>query len=343
MTLFTSKRPEIGSEFWSIPVSDEPTDIFTKSTAWFMSGRHALSSIIAEIKAKKNVRTALLPSWCCDSMILPFIRSGIEIDFYPVYQKNGTLVQDVGSAREYDILLLMDYFGYTSDTVVYEGRPIVIRDVTHSFFSKTYNDADYYFGSLRKWCGFATGGFAFGTTASSLPANDKYVSLRKSAMRAKSEYIHGSSESKSFLSVFADAEEYLEESCVSGADRTEIELASKLDVDFIKAQRRKNAVVLLESLADVAIFPFLQENDCPLFVPISVPEDDRGALRQFLIEKKIYCPVHWPISKYHKLNEQTEKIYKSELSIVCDQRYGENDMHRVASAIKKYYKKTSTR
>ena len=84
----------------------------------------------------------------------------------------------------------------------------------------------------------------------------------------------------------------------------------------------------------MAVFKELKENDCPLFVPLLIDEDKRDALKNHLIKKQIYCPVHWPVTEFHKLNDKTEEIYKKEISIVCDQRYTVNDMKRIASEIK---------
>ena len=73
-----------------------------------------------------------------------------------------------------------------------------------------------------------------------------------------------------------------------------------------------------------------------MFVPVLVPYGKRDELRKYLIENEIYCPVHWPESKYHKLDERTEYIYQNELSLVCDQRYTESDMNRIVEVIKTY-------
>ena len=151
---------EIGSDFWDVPMIEEINTLFPDSVQWFLAGRNALTAIIRDIKSKREVHTVEMPSWCCDSMIIPFLREDIEVRFYPVYWKNG-LKQE--PEQNGDILFLMDYFGYTSDTSVF--HPCVIRDVTHSVFSHQYTDATYYFGSLRKWCGVKSGGFALGFQA----------------------------------------------------------------------------------------------------------------------------------------------------------------------------------
>ena len=81
---------------------------------------------------------------------------------------------------------------------------VVIRDLTQSIFCKTYNDADYYFGSLRKWCGILTGGFAFGQNldfdmSAIVPANKSYLNLRKQSMESKELYIAGKTSKKDFM------------------------------------------------------------------------------------------------------------------------------------------------
>lgn len=326
---------EIGSEFWSVPVTNDDNGLFPQETKWFLSGRSALAEIIVDIMAKASVKTAALPSWCCDSMIKPFSDAGIDVKFYPVFMENGKLVQDISCADGSDILFLMDYFGYTGEEVCgFKG--IVIRDVTHSVFSQKYTDADYYFGSLRKWAGFWTGGFATGLSEKHLPQDEIYVGMRREAMAKKENYITGNSDSKGYLDDFGDAEEYLENCGIAGAAERDILLAQKLDVPGLKSKRQANARRLLERLADIAIFPEIKQADCPLFVPILVPDGKRDALRRHLIDRQIYCPVHWPLSRFHNVSGRAEEIYDNELSIVCDQRYGEEEMDRILKAVREF-------
>ena len=74
-------------------------------------------------------------------------------------------------------------------------------------------------------------------------------------------------------------------------------------------------------------------NDCPLFVPVIIKNGKRDALKNYLLENQIYSPVHWPVSKFHKLKKEEKNIYDNELSIVCDQRYDKDDMQRILNVI----------
>lgn len=324
---------EVGSEFWDVPQTGECNGIFPESTQWFLSGRAALTSIIKDIQTKQKVKSVHMPSWCCDSMIYPFLEAGMDVRFYPIYTENRSLKQDIGDIREDEILFLMDYFGYQTETNVRKANTVVIRDLTHSVFSGVRRDADYYFGSLRKWAGFYTGGFAFGISGENSSPDAAYVNLRRTAMLAKRAYINGVSDSKDYLNLFRMAEEQLEHCAPAGAASEDIRAAQYMDVSFIRKQRRKNAAILMDAFSDWTIFPALKEGDCPLFVPILVPEGNRNELRSYLIQKKIYCPVHWPCTNLHQLDKRTAHIYENELSLICDQRYNELDMERIVDAI----------
>ncbi len=335
---------EIGSEFWSVPTTENDNGLFPASVQWFLSGRCGLQSIINGLR---DCHTVAMPSWCCDSMIKPFSDAEIDVHFYPVYWNNG-LIQE--PSLDCDALFVMDYFGFIGphlDLSGYQGT--VIRDITHSVFSITYADASYYFGSLRKWCGVWTGGYAWSKDGHPLKMGDvddgEYIRLRQMAMEQKSKYILGRVDNpanvmkdKSYLDVFAQAECCLDECGISPAAQRDIELAQRLNVDEIRMKRRANAEVLMEAFPDWLIFQEMQPFDTPMFVPVIVPNGKRNSLRQYLIDNDIFCPVHWPVSKYHRLDDRATELYTNELSLVCDQRYTTKDMSRIVDTIKEFWK-----
>ena len=75
-----------------------------------------------------------------------------------------------------------------------------------------------------------------------------------------------------------------------------------------------------------------------MFVPVLVPDGKRDALRQYLMQNEIYCPIHWPISDLHRLDKRTGQIYENELSLVCDQRYSQEDMYHMVTLINRFWK-----
>lgn len=327
---------EIGSEFWDVPCTDKAYRLFNNSISWYLSGRAALRAVIKDMKEHAKVHTVAMPSWCCHTMIQPFLDAGLEVNFYPVYYLES-LIQDIST--ESDVLFVMDYFGYTgekSDLSLYKG--IVIRDVSHSVFSNAYSDADYYFGSLRKWCGIWTGGYAWTRDHRKLLADDHddhgYTGLRMKAMELKSSYISApKTHDKEYLNVFNDAEALLDDVGIVPAAERDVRLAQKLDFVFIKNKRRTNAEILRKAFPQWLVFHEMKPSDCPMFVPVIVPDGKRDELRRYLMEREIYCPVHWPVSDCHKLDERELYVYQNGLSLVCDQRYDEKDMRRIVDTI----------
>jgi len=331
---------EIGSEFWDVPIRAEKNGLFPDRTQWYVSGRSALRAITKDMGA---IHVIAMPSWCCESMIVPFLREGIEVRFYPVYWKDG-LIQEI--TLDSDALFLMDYFGYSSSVPDISGyNGIIIRDVTHSIFSTTYSDADYYFGSLRKWCGVWTGGYAWSGDGHALPVegsdDHSYAMLREKAMELKNSYINGFADNegrrvtdKGYLKIYREAEECLETMGIAPSADRDIWLAKRLDVETIQARRRGNAKVLREAFPNLLMFPEMNGADCPMFVPILVPDGKRDSLHRCLIQHDIFCPIHWPVSRHHKMDERELYIYQNEISLVCDQRYTEEDMQKIISVLR---------
>lgn len=338
-------RNEIGSEYWNVPIyKNKESSFFQNKIKWFMSGRVALHYIINDIKLNRKLEMVALPSWCCESIIQPFQFYNIKVEFYPiVLSKEKGIIQELDNIVNCDAILVMDYFGY-QNLQHFKFKGIVICDVTHSIFTDYHRQSDYIFGSLRKWAGFYTCGFAYcknGFKNNIAIENDRVFSdLRRQAMSLKTKFISCSLEDKRYLSVFAKAEEYLDYVSSNGkifaADERDVKLVECFDISLIKTKRRENAKVLSEQLSNITLFENVSEKDCPMFVPIILPNNIRNNLQKYLISKQIYCPVHWPISHRHSINKKSKEIYDCELSIVCDHRYDVNDMERVCEEIRNY-------
>lgn len=331
---------EIGSEFWQqyAPVCGENAS----NEAYLLSGRTALQFIIDDIRRTRNVRKALLPSYCCDSMIFPFVQSGIDVEFYPVH--HNSLVYPYGN--DADIVFLIDFFGYVNnqnrEIACHEKHAgkIILYDSTHKIDGNQAVEvfADYSFCSYRKWfyCNYAKAlkyHGAFNRDSAPMP-HGSYVNLRDAAACEKERYIAGlPSDKQRFLSAFRAAEQILDEDYAGYAG-----IPVDVDVQQLAARRRENAAFLLRELSTIPQIRLWRENighdDTPLFVPILVDPQIRDDLRSYLINRQIYCPVHWPKSSYHGL---CNELYDMELSLICDQRYDFSDMNRMVLAIKDYF------
>lgn len=317
---------------------------YRTTCSFFLSGRAALGAVIDDAVQKRGVSSILVPAYCCESMLQPIEARGLDISFYSVTGESGQGIICDYDLPKADAILLVDYFGfYETQRELFSGSDIVvIRDLTHSFFSINDSDwADYSFGSLRKWAGFYTGGVAWAKEGPLSPRysayGSAYISLRRHAMEQKSKYIAGATSSKEFLSIFRAAEEMLDdEKVLMGAGR-DVDFALHLDSDFIRERRLDNVGFLFRELGELALFTKIRKGKTPLFFPIMVGSSQRDELQRYLASRGIYCPVHWPVPN-RKVFPLAKNLYEQELSVICDQRYDIEDMERVASAILSFWR-----
>ncbi len=335
---------EIGSEFHKMPFETGKGLIYpqTQDAAWCFSGRVALGTILKNLT---GIRKAMLPSYCCESMIEPFLREGIELVFYDVNYQDGLQVQ-LDIPTDVDVLLWCNYFGFSvpmPDVIDFVKRGgIIIEDITHSLFSKQVYHANshYLVASLRKWEPIYCGGYAasmqthLNDEPSQIP-NAHFIALKSEAMELKTQYLSDADEKKKnrFLQLFKESAQWfnIASSGSFAIDTYSQKFLSCIDMNRRREIRQKNAKVLYHGLQNKVNFLFPQEAmDCPLFVPIFCPTRFERINSQ-LKENKIYCPNHWP---HPSVNCQSN-LYNKEISLVCDQRYTTKDMERMVEVITK--------
>lgn len=314
---------EIGSEFHRMPIENGHGFVFPRSGSLVFSGRTAIEAVL---KYLPDTHTALLPSYCCDSMIVPFRDAGLDVRFYRVLWNDGLKIEIDDSA---DILLWCNYFGYQNEMPDFDG--VIIEDITHSLLSAipSHPRADYLVASLRKWEPINCGGYCSVQVNGTEPP-EEFVNLKTAAMELKTEYLEelAAEKKEQFLQMFADSNHWLAEN-YSGflIDSFSHNYLDRVDVERQRKIRKENARALYEGLKNKVQFMFpIEDMDCPLFVPIILP--NRNEVRAYLTKNEIYCPVHWPKPEGVKSN-----IYDQELSLICDQRYGIEDMNRIITVL----------
>lgn len=339
------RNKEIGSEFW---FDFEPKDIACNSQETLvLSGRTAIDVIIKDILKTRKVRNVYLPAYCCNSMIDPFIRNGIDVKLYDM-DFDGKLQYLIDEDAETDIFYVNNYFGYENtiskkiiEHFKHKGT-IIIYDKTHSLFM--INDAtdalaDYTFASIRKWIGVVCGAVvskkegSFDVELKDYP----FLQCKIDAMQEKTLFIKGDNVDKQlFLSKYGEFGHHLSEEYQGyRMDSLSVGIWQQYDKVAIRETRRGNAAVLhLDK--KLHIIDNLSSNSCPVFVPVFFESTEkRNAVRKSLIEEQIYCPIHWPKNKLVTPEMKVNDIFDKELSLICDQRYTECDMERILEVINK--------
>lgn len=341
------KRIEIGSEFWF--EDDLPQAVSDRDGVYTISGRTAIDVILRDVLRTRHVKSVAMPAWCCDSMIAPFAHRNIRIVFYDICHTEITEKEsNTGLTDKTDIFYITNYFGYENTQSIdivkrlKEQGSVILYDRTHSFLM---NDdpylelADYSFDSIRKWMGVIGGAMVNGVKDVALK-HCTYLEPKETAMRMKQAYMEGDDtvDKQEFLKLYGEFGHHLAEDYRDYAmDDLSYAIYKATDFEAMKSQRRANAQYLHEHLKSVQFMYSLTDNSLPLFVPVLFEsKEKRDAVRRKFIEAEIYCPIHWPKPAQIPIDFDANKIYDTELSLICDQRYTTDDMERMVAVIKEH-------
>lgn len=339
---------EIGSEFW---LEREPVATPHRDGCYALSGRTAIDLIIQDITKTREVRSVYMPAWGCDSMIAPFLSRGIDIKLYDIHLADSADTAEIicdfcdFCENTTDVFYVTNYFGYENTLPIEtvkkfkEKGAIILYDRTHSFLME--NDpylelADYSFASIRKWMGVIGGAVVNGVKDCQLKPCP-YLECKEQAMRMKKAFIDGdnSINKQAFLNLYGEFGHHLLED-YQNYEMDDLSYALYKTEDFaaMRHKRRENAKYLYKNLKDVRFMGELTENTIPLFVPVFFETaEQRNAVRKKLIEAQIYCPIHWPKPAQIPADFAVNKIYDTELSLICDQRYDLEDMTKMVEVI----------
>jgi dTDP-4-amino-4,6-dideoxygalactose transaminase len=333
-------------------VAENEKAIFTSS------GRGAIKLLLESIKQDR--KRALLPSYTCDSVLKPFKEAHYEMDFYLLDNDLSIRTNDfLRKIESYNpsIIFFQSYFGF--DTLnnilpyyksLKERGIVIIEDITHSWLSGiNKTDSDYYIISFRKWMEIPDGGAQISIDRqfeeSSLEfEHTEVITLFSKASQLKNEYMNSGNEDLKdlFRPMFYRIEEILNTNTeVFRMSDMTATILNNADFELIKNKRRKNYLRLssmFPCVGDLApVFNSLEDGIVPLYFPVIV-RNDREQCQQYFAERKVYCPVIWPIPANIKtaVNENDLSLFRKILCIPCDQRYDEEEMDKIAQIGKDY-------
>ena len=357
---------EVGSNFWITPEelkANVPSDLSAaqfgclgSDYAWFSTGRSATSYALDAIEQRNTEvkKVAVLPPFTCHTVIEPFLSKGYEVHTYHVGQDLMSTVEDILSiinAVHPGVFLFHRFFGKDTikevDTIIPELRKrgiIIMEDCTQCLYSSFQkSDADYFVGSIRKWCGVPDGGFAVckegSFTNKPIQMDVALQNAKKQASILKYEYLfEGKGDKSYFLNQYREAEDILDnQTSYYTISDLSASIQNKLDVQHLIQRRRNNYHVIESNLSEChnvkLVFETIDEGEVPLYCPILCKE--RLKVQKALVENRIYAPVVWPKADCcPSVNQDTEYVYEHILCIPIDQRYDVDDMERVVEVIK---------
>lgn len=333
-------RSEIGSDFdWASTESAlgsssalRPWAAAGEIVTYLESGRQALGVVSARLRAQGYIRLAM-PSHYCESMLSPFVWDGWDVDFFPV-SGDWRCVPSRVRHPEQTLIFSMAYFGVpeSPEWLTFLQEQIgagakVLSDESHRVFDSGLHAAHFRVASLRKLLPVPDGAFLVGAEVEALRSGTQ-GDMRQQAMRTKSDYLRGL-HTGGHRDLFLAAERMTDSQLTPATmSRATGDLLRRFAYPELRLRRKRNHRVLEEALTGSEFHVTTVHAPAPSHC---VLEGERvPQLRQYLTERGIYCPVHWPKPD----SQMRPESWRADvLSIPIDHRYDVNDMKTVAQAI----------
>ena len=278
---------------------------------------------------------------CSSVAEVPF-RLGLPFEHYHI---TASLLPDVDEVKEKIIrsdkklaVVLISYFGIVDldDVIIsirhdYPNVMIIVDDVQDFYGFGHHVDYDYCFTSYRKWFAIPDGSDVLQKSETldliQFDGHSNYA-LYKAAGNLLKNHAQMVGDSIS-LELFDKGEDEMDEEYRYACSDLGSKLFQRIDTGVVAEKRKNNAKILHEGLNRLNIRHYYNSNNVPLFVPIVIQDRDR--IRKKLFVENIFVPVHWPIIDITL--QGNNELYKTELSLICDQRYDKEDMERMLSEI----------
>lgn len=304
---------------------------------YYASGRTALAVIIDSIR--KSLGGAehpriCIPDYVCGSVVDCLVKACVELSFYRI-DKSLLPSQDFWELiNQSDAVLLINYFGYIDiNSLTYRIRNnnrnirIIVDDVMNYYGFAQYEEYDYSFTSFRKWFPVPDGAEIKCTLNDAeiprIGENNMFYryKLAGNILKNYRDYIGDDI----CLELIKKGEELLDSEYIASCSnftKCFMEIEDKREA---AKRRKRNAEVLHEGLDRLGIKHIYRCDAIPLFIPIFIK--NRDDIRKAFFRNSVFCPVHWPYDWQNKFFDlKINPLYYEELSLVCDQRYGEEEM-----------------
>lgn len=306
----------------------------------YASGRTALHAILEVLKSD-GYNNIYIPDYLCQSILLPIHNLEMEYTFYHI---NDELLPEIAPQlfKAKSSILFINYFGLIdlSNSIANVRRDsdakIIIDDV-QNYFDDTNIDFDFRFTSLRKWFPVPDGAYVYGkdNLLMRMKAYEKEGEFSKykyaGNLLKNFDYIIGD---KIALELIEKGEYLIDKEYLVKPSECSREIFNTIDYNVVSKIRRNNARLLHNGLDKLGVKHLYADEAVPLFIPIFIK--NRDDLRKEFFKKNIFCPIHWP--KINSIMNSYNTVYDTELSLICDQRYGENEMKAQLEILENEYK-----
>lgn len=286
-------------------------------------GRNALAYLCEAKKIKK----LYLPYFLCSSVPNLCDKIGVEYGYYHINEKFEPIFNKAFGENEW--LYIVNFYGQLDNDYLTAwkrkyGRVIV--DNAQSYFQMPVDGLDTLY-TCRKYFGVADGAFLY-TDAKldrELPQDESFERMHfllgryeRSANEFYSEYVLNN---KLFATEPVKRMSRLTENLLHGIDYDAVAKRRQENFEFLDEEFRDINELNLKSVYGAFMYPLLVQNGTEI--------------RKTLQKERIYIPNLWPNVLKECPADSLEYHYAADiLPIPIDQRYGKEDMIKIAEMVK---------
>ena len=291
------------------------------------SGRNAFAYVLKAKQYKK----VYLPFYTCDVLLQPINTLCLEVEFYQL-NENLEPVFDADRIMNGEAFVYTNYFGIKDQFIkkLTQCAENLIIDNSQAFFSAPIDQVDTFY-SPRKFFGVSDGAYLY--TNVQLPER---LEIDQSADRIGHLVKRIEQGAESGYDDFKINDAALDHAAIKTMSAFTNAILSGIDFDRVREIRQRNFLQLHQALQQHNELSVPRSSSCPMVYPFLIKNGN--ALRQILIEKKIYVARYWlntaivspPGSFEAYLNDNL-------LPLPIDQRYTIEDMQVIIGIIQKFY------
>lgn len=321
---------------------------FGLAGTWTASGRSALALVLRHL-ARRGVTHVHLPSYLCRSILLPVQELGLEYSFYRI---DGSLRAHPDPPLNAAVVLI-HYFGWKNPATDMLRKEVgksfyLIEDASHALLSDFWpaSKKDHFvvfsarkFGPvpLGGWCSISEDLDHASPEMETLTWRSLCARLVRGSYLTEAQSSVDPKIENFYLEIFRYVEEVLDQFPLrSSVPKIALDIIAGLDWKAVKQKRRENWRLLNGFIGEEmkVLTPKLTDDVVPLGYVVRLNERDR--VRSQLANHRIFCAVHWPLPSEIDVMRfpEAEYLAQTSLTIPIDQRYGLDDMKKVADVLR---------
>ena len=305
---------------------------------FFNSGREAIKFIINNLNSKR----CLIPNYLCKSIYDCFT----QFDFYKINNNLSIDFENIElliNNNTYDLILVINYFGYIDESLPLikdlcsNKQIIILEDFTHNLFSDNLY-GDICISSFRKTLSTPYGAIVIVRNKNIFFKQKTTINIFYILLNTLKIFSMGLKSYDKLKFIWYPLLNYCE---------NKVECIKYDGFDYINHLFYKYYLTIENKNQRIDNIKYIHANsivktpdkfiDTYFCYPIFCKDKaERDSMRNYLISKKIYCPIYWPLD-FDKHNNCNHYIADRIIALPIDHRYDTTHMNYILSNLNTIY------